>query len=125
MAMTLATSATPASTNTGWGFYGTMGGHAEAAWPIAMAAIAEATGCDVDETRAFLDSRHGRHFADEVHGHLEYGMPLAKAITATTARLMEQTVGRRTARAFDLPAGMPYLTAFVVAAGIAEELEAA
>jgi hypothetical protein len=31
-----------------------------------MQAIMAATGCSADAVRDFLDSRHGRHFADDV-----------------------------------------------------------
>ena len=34
----------PATENTAWGFWGTLGEQAEAAWPLAMTAIAAATG---------------------------------------------------------------------------------
>ena len=58
----------PQTQNREWGFFGTMAHHAdpERAWDIALAFIAGTTGCSADATRAFLDSRHGRHFADEV-----------------------------------------------------------
>ena len=34
----------PATCNEAWGFWGTMNEHAAAAWPLAMTAIADATG---------------------------------------------------------------------------------
>lgn len=34
----------PATRNEGWGFWGTMGGHACIAWPLAMTAVTDATG---------------------------------------------------------------------------------
>ena len=40
----------PATRNEGWGFWGTMGGHASIAWPLAMQAIAAAL------------HQRGRHF---------------------------------------------------------------
>ena len=43
-----------------------MGQHARDAWPLAMTRIADATGADLEAVRAFLGSRHGRHFADAV-----------------------------------------------------------
>ena len=58
----------PAPTVTDWGLYGTMNEQAEAAWPLAMTAISDATGQPLESVRTFLDSRHGRHFAD--HGHV-------------------------------------------------------
>ena len=56
----------PAPTVTDFGFFGTMAEHAEAAWPLAMIAISDATGQPLESVRTFLDSRHGRHFADDV-----------------------------------------------------------
>ena len=56
----------PAAQNDAWGFFGTMNDNAEAAWPIAMTAISDATCQPLDSVRLFLDSRHGRHFADDV-----------------------------------------------------------
>jgi hypothetical protein len=60
----------PESSNKSWGLYGSLNEHAEAGWPIAMQAIADATDQPLDSVRAFLDSRHGRHFADEVSNGL-------------------------------------------------------
>ncbi|MFM2007257.1 MAG: hypothetical protein RLZZ09_2912, partial [Pseudomonadota bacterium] len=60
----------PSSTNEAWGFAGCLHEHAETAWPLAMTAIAKATGEPLDSVRAFLDSRHGRHFGDDVHNGL-------------------------------------------------------
>ncbi|GIX10653.1 MULTISPECIES: hypothetical protein [Acetobacterales] len=107
--------------NTEWGFWGTMGEHAAAAWPIAFAAIRDATNADPDAVRAFLDSRHGRHFADEVSNHLHAGTGLADAITRATATWMGWRIDRRTARETGIPAGLPYLTGFVIHEGIAAE----
>ncbi len=56
----------PASRNDSWGFTGTLEDQAEAPWPIAMTTIADATGQPLESVRLFLDSRHGRHFADDV-----------------------------------------------------------
>ena len=61
-----ATANIPAATVTDFGFWGTMQEHAPAAWAIALPTIASATGCEPEQVRAFLDSRHGRHFADDV-----------------------------------------------------------
>ena len=56
----------PATQNDTWGFFGTMNDNAEAAWPIAMTAISDTTYQPLESVRLFLDSRHGRHFADDV-----------------------------------------------------------
>ena len=54
--------------NTAWGFWGTISRDAKAdeAWPLAVTAIARVTGCPDHAVRDFLDSRHGRHFGDDV-----------------------------------------------------------
>ena len=108
------------SGNFDWGFYGTIRHHAdsETAWPLAMAANAEATGCTQDEVRDFLDSRHGRHFADDVANSLVDRVPLAGAIAAATTKWMGWTIGPATTREYGIPHGLPYLTGLVVHAAI-------
>jgi hypothetical protein len=105
-----------ATQNESWGFWGTMrnAGYTDldACWADAFAAIKAATSCDDHQVRAFLDSRSGRHFADDVIG---YGMN--KAI----ARWMGWTISENTSRDTGIPAGMPYLTGFVINEGIHAE----
>jgi hypothetical protein len=124
-ATTRQTATIPASENESWGFWGTLEPHAADAWPLAMTRIAEATGEDLETVRAFLDSRHGRHFGDDVRNALDAGGPLAEAIDAATRRWMGWTIGRQTSKDYGIPRGMPYLTGFVVQAGILAEDEAA
>lgn len=107
--------------NTAWGFWGTMGERAPKAWPIAFATIRDATDADPDAVRAFLDGRHGRHFADAVQDAVHGGATLADAVATATARWMGWRIGRRTARETGIPEGLPYLTGFVADAGIAAE----
>jgi len=116
---------TPATRNESWGFWGTMNEHAATAWPMAMSAIADATGEDLENIRAFLDSRYGRHFADEVHNGLYVGKPLKEAIDAATQKWMGWTIGRQTSKDYGIPRGMAYLTGFVIHCAIIEEQEAA
>jgi hypothetical protein len=111
----------PATRNEGWGFWGTMGGHASVAWPLAMNAVAAATGENLDTIRAFLDSRYGRHFADEVHNGLFDGKNLKDAIDAVTTKWMGWTINRQTSKEYGIPRGLPYLTGFVIHCGIVEE----
>ena len=101
--------------NTEWGFFGTIRHHAESetAWELAMPAIQRATGSPEIAVRDFLDSTHGRHFADDVANGLFTGLGLAAAIDAAVARWMGWTIGRRTARETGIPHGLPYLTGFV------------
>ena len=115
----------PAPTVTDFGFFGTMAEHAEAAWPLAMTAISEATAEPLESVRTFLDSRHGRHFADDVQNGLYAGATLADAINAATRRWMSWTIGRSTSKQYDIPKGLPYLTGFVIHCEIIEESLAA
>ncbi len=92
------TNTIPATRNEAWGFWGTMNEHAGAAWPVAMTAISNATGQPFESVLAFLDSRHGRHFADEVHDGLFRGLTLARAIDAATQPPSAGWAGRLTAR---------------------------
>jgi hypothetical protein len=112
---------TPASRNEAWGFWGTMRDHAALAWPLAIAAIAEATGESPQAARAFLDSRDGRHFADEVNSALYAGQSLAEAVQSATGRWMAWTIKRTTCREYGIPHGVPYLTGFVMHAAIHDE----
>jgi len=122
------TTAIPASTNLVWGFWGSMNADADAdadaAWPLAMTAIAEATGEPLDSVHLFLDSRHGRHFADDVRNQLFRGRPLQAAIDAATRQWMGWTIGRQTSRDYGIPVGLPYLTGFVVHCAIEDEASA-
>ena len=55
--------------NPTWGFHGTFSHHdtdPTAAWPLAMEAIAKATGCEAKDVRTFLESSQGRLFAEGV-----------------------------------------------------------
>ena len=72
----------PATQNEAWGFFGTMNDNAEAAWPIAMTAISDATCQPLESVRLFLDSRHGRHFADDVLNEMLRGQTIQQAIDA-------------------------------------------
>jgi hypothetical protein len=115
----------PSTENEAWGFYGCLGEHAETAWPLAMTAIAKATGEPLDSIRAFLDSRHGRHFGDDVHNGLYRGLDLPAAIDAATERWMTWSITRQVSKDYDIPKGLPYLTGFVITAAIQDESQAA
>ena len=110
----------PATQNEAWGLFGTLGEHAEATWPIAMTAISDATNQPLESVRSFLDSRHGRHFADDVHNGLYAGANLNDAINAATQRWMGWTIGRQTSKDYGIPRGMPYLIGFVIHCEIVE-----
>ena len=75
--------------------------------------------------RDFLDSRHGRHFADDVANELaDTGKSLEAAIAAAIARWQGWRIGRRTARDDGVPAGLPHLTGWIGHFQILDELEA-
>ena len=118
---TMTTTQIPATQNETWGFWGTINEHAEAAWPMAMTAISDATGQPLESVRTFLDSRHGRHFADDVHNRLFAGANLKDAIEQATQRWMGWTIGRLTSKQHGIPKGQPYLTGFVIHCEIVEE----
>lgn len=111
----------PATQNESWGFWGATNEHADAAWPLAMVAISDATGQSLESVRIFLDSRHGRHFADDVLNQLHAGNGLAAAVNAATHQWMGWTIGRQTSRDYGIPRGLPYLKGFVIHCGIVED----
>ena len=115
----------PATQNEAWGFWGTMNDNAHAAWPTAMTAISDATCQPLESVRVFLDSRHGRHFAYDVHNGTFDGKSMKDAIDAATTKWMGWTIGRQTSKDYGIPRGMAYLTGFVIQSGIDAELEAA
>lgn len=114
----------PASENEVWGFIGTLNEHARAAWPIAMRAISDATGQPLESVGVFLDSRHGRRFAEEVRNQMLRGQLIEPAIHAAVARWMDWTISRQTSRQYGIPQGWPCLTGFVIYCAISEEIAA-
>jgi len=110
--------------NEDYGFFGTIRHRADPdeAWPLAMTAIARATGNPDSAVRDFLDSPHGRHFADDVDNGLHSGLALADAIDTAVERWMGWTIGRRIERDTGIPRGLPYLTGFVTHCEIEAEL---
>ena len=111
----------PASENESWGFWGTMGGYASIAWPIAMKEISKATGEPLESVRVFLDSRHGRHFADAVQDALLGSPDMHLAVAQAIEKWMSWTVGRLTQRSYGIPKGLPYLTGLVIKSGIDQD----
>ena len=118
---TMTTTQIPATQNEAWGFWGTMNNDAQTAWPIAMTAISDATYQPLESVRAFLDSRHGRHFADDVLNEMLRGHDIKPAIDAAVTRWMGWTIGRQTNKDYGIPRGLPYLTGFVIHSEFVEE----
>ena len=79
-----------------------------------MTAIAEETGADPVDVRAFLDSAWGRHFADTVRDFLgQYD--LTQAVAAAITHWNSWKLSARTRRELDIP--MPYLSGMIYAVG--------
>ncbi len=121
----MTTTKMPATTNPEWGFFGGLREQAAVAWPLAMTAISDATNQPLESVRAFLDSRHGRHFADDVHNGLYVGANLKDAIEQATQRWMGWTIGRQTSKDCGIPRNMPYLVGLVIHCEIVEESQVA
>ncbi len=116
----MSNNATPTTQNEAWGFWGTMGGQASLAWPIAMTQVAEATSEPFESVRAFLDSKQGRHFADSVQDGLASGLAMDTTVAKAVTKWMDWKIGRFTARETGIPKGLPYLTGFVIHCGLDE-----
>ena len=116
---------TPTTQNEAWGFWGTMGGNACVAWPIAMTQIADVTGEPLESVRIFLDSKQGRHFADAVQDGLASHLTMEAAVAQAIAKWMDWKIGRITSRETGIPRGLPYLTGFVIQAQIIEDAQTA
>ena len=87
-------------------------------WALASRLIADAicAKCEDDRIgiRDFLDSQMGRHFADDVVGHLTGSdFALETAITLAIRRWQDWRISRKTEREEGIPAGLPYLTGWV------------
>jgi hypothetical protein len=98
-------------------------------WNLASRLIAEAIGASSEDEmigiRDFLDSRMGRHFADDVVGNMtSCNIGLEAAIAAAIRRWQDWRIDRATERLEGIPAGLPYLTGwvqhFAVAASMVE-----
>jgi hypothetical protein len=116
---------TLSTTNPDWGFFGAIRHHAdsEQSWTLAMHAVGKATGCSEPAVRTFLDSRHGRHFADEVANGLADGTTLEIAIAKAISLWQNWRINRRTSREIGIPHGLPFLTGLVVHFEIISEIE--
>jgi hypothetical protein len=133
--VTMSTDAILPSRNRDFGFFGTISVSPlrdrpnDAVWALASTLIAEAVRAESEDDRIgvrdFLDSRMGRHFADDVVGALHAGAGDSEtAIGAAIRKWQSWRISRATEREEGIPAGLPYLTGwvqhFAVAAGMAQ-----
>ena len=98
-------------------------------WALASRMIAEAIGANSEDDmigiRDFLDSRIGRHFADDVVGNMTgCNIELEPAIAAAIRCWQGWRIDRKTQNEHGIPAGLSYLTGwaqhFAVAASMAD-----
>ena len=87
-------------------------------WNLASRLIAEAIHADSEDEmigiRDFLDSRIGRHFADDVVGKMTgCGIGLEAAIGSAIHRWQGWRIDRKTESEHGIPSGLPYLTGWV------------
>ena len=101
--------------NESWGFYGTSAGFSdpEQAWALCFSALSKIAGASTNGLRDFLDSRHGRHLADEVNNYLNDGLDLPAAVDAAVTRWMGWSINRTTSKEMGIPMGLPYLTGLI------------
>lgn len=112
------------SCNEDFGFFGTLTvcqlreRRTRDVWTIASTLIAGAVRANSEDERIgirdFLDSRVGRHFADDVVVALHAGAATSEeAIAATIRKWQGWRISRTTEREEGIPAGLPYLTGWV------------
>jgi hypothetical protein len=104
--------------NHNYGFRGAFRHHdtdPSVAWPLAMEAIAKATGCHAKRIRTFLDSSKGCLFANAVIKHTSENAPetVETAVDAAVERWMHIKIDRKDASVYGIPVGVPYLKGFV------------
>ena len=97
-------------------------------WALASTLIAAAIRADSEDEmigiRDFLDSRMGRHFADDVVGNMTgCNIELEPAIASAIRRWQDWRISRQTERDDGIPAGLPYLTGWVQHFAIAAAME--
>ena len=127
--------AIPPSRNPDHGFFGTLTTCPERdrrsveVWALASTQIAKAIRATTEEEmigiRDFLDSRMGRHFADDVVGNM-VGCKIDSetAIRSAIHTWQDWRISRQLERDEGIPEGLPYLTGwvqhFAIAASMAE-----
>lgn len=87
------------------------------------ALVAQATGAEDSDVRAFLYGPDGDAFLDGVAAVLANGAELRLAVGATVARWMAFDVDPGTARAIGVPPGLPLLVGAVRKAAMAHAFE--
>ncbi len=87
----------------------------KAIWALTMDKLSQVVSTTSEAIRAFLDSRHGRHFADEVLNQLsgQNSEDLPLAIDKAIALHMKWKISANHARETGIPKGLPYLVGLI------------
>jgi hypothetical protein len=112
------------SRNEGHGFFGTLTScplrdrRSAEVWALASNLIAAAIRADSEDEmigiRDFLDSRMGRHLADDVIGAMTgCGIDSETALKSSIRTWQDWRISCRTEREEGIPKGLPYLTGWV------------
>ena len=97
-------------------------------WVLASTLIAQTIRARSEEEmigiRDFLDSRMGRYFADDVVGNMTgCGIDSETAIKSSIRIWQDWRISRQLERCEGIPAGLPYLTGWVLHFAIAASME--
>jgi len=97
-------------------------------WALASTLIAQTIRARSEEEmigiRDFLDSRMGRYFADDVVGNMTgCGIDSETAIKSSIRIWQDWRISRQLERCEGIPAGLPYLTGWVLHFAIAASME--
>ena len=122
------------SQNTAYGFYGTVTTcplrdcTSATFWTLASTLIAEAVNAQGEAEmigiRDFLDSKMGRHFADEVIDAMRTARTSTKAaLEATIDKWQRRGISAQTEASHGIPEGLPQLEGWVVHFAILAETE--
>ena len=99
-----------------YGFHGEMqrlGQDAPEAFDLAAREISKVANVDGFTAAAWLDSREGRHFGDDVANYLAAGSALPIAIHQAVGRWLDWTISDNYSRETGIPEGMSYLVGVV------------
>ncbi len=97
-------------------------------WVLASTLIAQTICAESEDDmigiRDFLDSRMGRYFADDVVGNMTgCGIDSETAIKSSIRIWQDWRISRQLERCEGIPAGLPYLTGWVLHFAIAASME--
>jgi len=109
-----------ATENEDWGFYGTIKHDADPdlAWESAFKALKGYMLLDDEVIRHFLDSKQGRHFADNVSNFYVVSGDMETAVKHTVSEWNLWRISQTIEREYSIPSGLPYLEGWLAAAEV-------